>query len=808
MSIGLQGTREFLHRARLLPLPILAPVARPPCTRNLSARIRHRLKLQRHIVAVTNRCICTLNRLYSAPSTRRSRTLSARPLHRTAKDSISTSQPDNIDFSCPCCRPSDRSSSAQRRVLALLRERCAAFVLQARTWTTSHPGPTCDIGMSVLDALVELSKPSSSSSYQAAGGRPLPSPATSGVHHADMQDSLPQMHPDDLALPSVSAFSSASTTVVPLMAERISLPKGLKLVPMLGVLPPDVAARYTEARSSALLRPAIEVLVLNYLRPLKPPRVAGSRAEYVRLIRRMVQQGMISFTSQPKAVNGVFAVAKDDNSDRLIIDAQPCNRLFVDSPHVALPGPSHLVQMQVPTDATMMVGKSDLSDYYHHYGLPEWMWPYFALPPLTPTELASIGAPMTGACYPMCLTLAMGFSHAVYIAQAGHEHIVYSSGALSPEDSLLRLTSPTVSSERVVHGIVIDDFFLFSLNRELATRTMQRVLSAYRTAGFVVKESKLVMPTSAPVKVLGLEVDGRRSSIRLPSDSQFSLVRATLAALRSYEMTGRQLAHLIGRWTWVMMLRRPTLAILQHVYRFCRLSQSRRFRVWMSVRRELGMLLSMLPLLTADLRSPFFHRAFAADASEVAGGVVSAVLTPHLATRLWPLCSTRHHAVQQAIDNADRLRPVVDLTSSHRRTSPAQSASFEEFYDAVDRTPWRTIISQPWREDEHINCLELRAALLAVHRALSSPSAISSRVFLLVDSTVAFFSLWKGRSSSPALLLILRKISALLLAGGLSLLPGWVPSALNPADAPSRLHRDHHDHDDDDDCPTSGRVAA
>ena len=89
--------------------------------------------------------------------------------------------------------------------------------------------------------------------------------------------------------------------------------------------------------------------------------------------------------------------------------------------------------------------------------------------------------------------------------------------------------------------------------------------------------------------------------------------------------------------------------------------------------------------------------------------------------------------------------------------------------------------------------------MLAVHRVLSSPSALSIRVFLLLDSTVAFFSLWKGRSSSPALLLILRKISALLLAGGLTLLPGWLPSALNPADAPSRLL---------DDCPTSGRTAA
>jgi len=112
---------------------------------------------------------------------------------------------------------------------------------------------------------------------------------------------------------------------------------------------------------------------------------------------------------------------------------------------------------------------------------------------------------------------------------------------------------------------------------------------------------------------------------------------------------------------------------------------------------------------------------------------------------------------------------------------------FQQFYSSVTAARWSTLVSTAWRESEHINALELRAALLAVHWALSFPSALGRRVYLLLDSTVALFSLWKGRSSSPQLLLILRKISALLLAGGVSLLCGWVPSAVNPADAPSRI---------------------
>jgi len=654
-------------------------------------------------------------------------------------------------------------------------------VLTARTWATHHR-PACDISPSVLDMLVSIPPPST------AGGqfRPLPASTDSlGLQTSGLD--LPFLSP-----PLTSAFSSATTAVVPLIAERVSLPEKLNIVPLLSVLPEPLAAQYA-GPSSALLRSSTAVLTMDFLKPLRKPRVAGSRAEYVRLIARLKSLGMLGFTAAPKAINGVFTVGKDQETDRLIIDAQPANRYFVDSPHVDLPNPSHLVQMAVPAGEAMFAGKSDMSNFYHHLGVPEWMQPYLALPPLTPSELACLGLP-AGAAFPMCLTTPMGFSHAVFLAQSAHEHVVYSSGALRREDSLLRLSSPTVTRDRALHGIVIDDFFLFCLDRELAERIMQRVFAAYRAAGFVVKQSKVVMPTSAPVKIIGFDVDGAGCVIRLSVQSQLSLMQSTLAVMRAATVTGAMLSHLVGRWTWVMMLRRCSLAVLQHVYRYCRVAQYRRFTLWPSVRRELSMLLSLLPLLEARLNAPFFHRAIASDASELAGGVVAAPLTPHLRDRLWPLCSSRHHAVHQALTNAQRIR-FPDVTLSDKSLdvlgiSAAEASSFDAFYGTVASSPWRTIVAAPWWDTEHINVLELRAALLAVHWALSFPSALVSRVFLLLDSSVAFFSLWKGRSSSPALLLVLRKISSLLLAGGLSLLPGWVPSAVNPADAPSRLHRD------------------
>lgn len=319
---------------------------------------------------------------------------------------------------------------------------------------------------------------------------------------------------------------------------------------------------------------------------LRRPRVNGSRSEYVALIARMHAVGMVDFTARPLAVNGVFAVAKDKDADRLIIDAQPANRIFVDSPHVDLPNPSHLVQLQLPPGAAMYTCKSDLSNFYHHLGLMRWLQPYLALPPLSPAELTRIGLP-SGAAYPMCTTTPMGFSHAVFWAQAAHEHVVYSTGALLREHSLLRLASPLVTADRALHGIVIDDLWQHCLDRSMAERTFARVLAAYGDAGFLVKDSKVVRPTTQSVKVIGFDIDGVAGSIRPPPDSAISLRRGTLSLLRLGIASSRVLAHIIGRWTWVMMLRRPCLAVLQQCYRYCRVAWGRHFRLWLSVRQEL-----------------------------------------------------------------------------------------------------------------------------------------------------------------------------------------------------------------------------
>ena len=104
--------------------------------------------------------------------------------------------------------------------------------------------------------------------------------------------------------------------------------------------------------------------------------------------------------------------------------------------------------------------------------------------------------------------------------------------------------------------------------------------------------------------------------------------------------------------------------------------------------------------------------------------------------------------------------PPVSASSSLPIIHPAATA--------VLANRWSTIISSQWREEEHINHLEVRSAITAIRWALSFPHSIRRRVLLLSDSQVAVGAISKGRSSS-ALLRRLRTLSALLFGSGMQL---------------------------------------
>jgi hypothetical protein len=257
---------------------------------------------------------------------------------------------------------------------------------------------------------------------------------------------------------------------------------------------------------------------------------------------------------------------------------------------------------------------------------------------------------------------------------------------------------------------------------------------------------------------------------------------ATLHLLWKKRVTGHSLSVVVGLWTWNLLLRRPALSVLKCAYSFVERHRWAEAELWPSVRRELIALIGLAPLLHTSLRYDWYKSIVASDASTIAAGVMATTFVEELVHQLWPstLSSWLVSAADELVTDGEQHLQESD-TDTTWTASPSSIMTLKFDYD------WSTIISFPWRLDEHINALELRAVILAFRWILSHPSSACKRVMIIIDSAVVYYVLRKGRSSSSPLLAVYRRLSSLLLASGLNVTPIWVPSAANPADAPSRL---------------------
>lgn len=101
---------------------------------------------------------------------------------------------------------------------------------------------------------------------------------------------------------------------------------------------------------------------------------------------------------------------------------------------------------------------------------------------------------------------------------------------------------------------------------------------------------------------------------------------------------------------------------------------------------------------------------------------------------------------------------------------------------------WKTVCSWQWKgSKEHINVLELRAALCALRWRIVKCGVNNHRLVHMLDSLVCLHSLTRGRTSSRKLRRTLAKINALLLMSKNIGVWAYVHTSENPADAPSRV---------------------
>ena len=445
---------------------------------------------------------------------------------------------------------------------------------------------------------------------------------------------------DDALLPQdtrdlFTAAYAFHSDALPLSAENVALPEEPGSVDLLDILPPALARRYATPTPD-LFRPAGDV------KPAPACRLVKSDEDYFLIIKRMLGLGMVAFTQDPKVVNGLFGTPKSDGKLRLVFDGRRVNSVFADSPEVKLPTPDLLSKLEAEPGKTLFVAKSDLDNFYHRIRMPAWMHPYFALPPVRAADLglsAQFGP--DAVIYPCCTTLPMGWSHSVYVAQAGHEHLINTLTLLKPSDCITRYSDYRLDRPR--HLVYIDDLCLVGPEEcrvELDSLLDQytQVMTAKRLPP---KPSKTVRPSADGVECIGVEVHGRDLTAGVHPEKLEILVRRTRAFLIRGKCTGLDLSRLIGHWSWAFMVRRCAFSVFRAVYRFIETAGHKTFDIWPSVAKELKVAMGLAPLLFTSLGAGWFPQVVAFDACPSGQGVVASECAPD--SMYSPVCHFASH---------------------------------------------------------------------------------------------------------------------------------------------------------------------
>ena len=179
----------------------------------------------------------------------------------------------------------------------------------------------------------------------------------------------------------------------------------------------------------------------------------------------------------------------------------------------------------------------------------------------------------------------------------------------------------------------------------------------------------------------------------------------------------------------------------------------------------------LAPFWGVDMRLPHLNFFVATDASSEYGlGGCTAHMSPDEASELLKAAERDGTFVT--------LAGVVDKPRSRSLGTPHPLK--------IGMGAFTAIFSIECSDSEHINLREARVVLHYVRWLLRARARHNHRVLLLVDSKIVVGALGKGRSGSPSLNNIVRRIACLCFAGGIRLHIIYIPTEHNPADYPSR----------------------
>ena len=541
-----------------------------------------------------------------------------------------------------------------------------------------------------------------------------------------------------------------------------------------------------------------------------PPvvRVLATEHEKIKLFKKLACTGRLQIFHPsevfPDYAAGVFAVIKDLERDRLILDARPCNlRERSLNTWCKTLASAHAVSLiELDDDKVLLCSGQDLRDYFYQFRVSRKRAARNIFKgALNKQELNEIFSGDLGGFsgeigFVGLNTLAMGDLCACEFAQAAHVNLLLRAGVFSPAE-LIQHRCPYPRGLLGI-GIVIDD--LVGLEQVLKScyesdcfraddvemgPRMTAALDAYSESGLLTNPKKS-FSASAHAAFWGCEVDGVKGTLRSSSTRFWPLFLITMRTACLGLATAGLLSSLAGSWISVFLIRRRLMSSMSLIFDAISHAASDRQVIRLSTEliNELLTYCLLGSMCVVNLRAKTQPSVRATDSSDWGMAGVIAQTTLEQSREL--LRHSLHKSVWSQM-----LPPSKAWLRAKGQLSAEEELPGDEVLDvhplwelAARGLTYHESWRRPHQRQMHINQTELRAHLIEESRL--GGCICSARQLYGLDSQVALGALVKGRCSSKTLNSELSRSIPTQIGCDLYGFYMFYPSAANRADGPTR----------------------
>ena len=455
-----------------------------------------------------------------------------------------------------------------------------------------------------------------------------------------------------------------------------------------------------------------------------------------------------------------------------------------------------------PND-TLYIAQTDIKDYFYSIGLPEELRPYFTFPQvdlkkICPEDPRCRGVEGPVLIQPCMKVVPMGWNWAMYIAQRAHQHQAMLAAKVGVE-SVVVDGRPVPPLDEKNHTLLIpyaDNLNIVRIDKQKVQNMKNVITDHMNSIGFITHEEQ---SAETRAEALGFLVDGQGGRI-LPRPHKRDRARKVLLWLaRQPKVSGQMIERVIGHCIHFFMLRRECLSVFRAIYDFKQAHYSDRVTLWKTAAEECRQAAALLLVCYADLKREWHSEVTCSDASLTGTGVCAATFDVqqvcyHGSQReLWRYKSK--DAAHNARDHFAKADPFSDISTVSKISAGSAWDDFQindEFVEIprslLQSSEWETLFSSRMQMPEHITLLEGRGVVQTLRHKTRAQNSFHKRHLHLGDNLGMTLCLDRGRAKNKQLLFQCRRVAAFNIAADIEVHHRWIPSELNPADAPSRRY--------------------